>query len=79
MPPNPNLRIVSFGTNSPAGRCELLNIGTTDGGGVRGLSQLEVMRNVMHRLNWDNEAEVSAEGILPCSRFDLMGGSGTGG
>jgi hypothetical protein len=51
----------------------------TDGGGIRGLSQLEIMRNIIHQLNWDNESDESAEGMLPCERFDLMGGSGTGG
>ncbi|KIM21960.1 hypothetical protein M408DRAFT_56459, partial [Serendipita vermifera MAFF 305830] len=43
-----------------------------DGGGVRSLSQLEIMRTLMHQLNW-NEVK------LPCERFDFMGGSGTGG
>jgi hypothetical protein len=37
------------------------------------------MKGIMYRLNWDSESDVSAEGILPCERFDLMGGSGTGG
>jgi patatin-like phospholipase/acyl hydrolase len=52
---------------------------TIDGGGVRGLSQVEIMKSIMYRLNWDSESDVSGEGILPCERFDLMGGSGTGG
>jgi patatin-like phospholipase/acyl hydrolase len=50
-----------------------------DGGGVRGMSQLEIMRNIMHRLNWDSESDESNAGMLPCEHFDLMGGSGTGG
>ncbi|KIM21059.1 hypothetical protein M408DRAFT_58843, partial [Serendipita vermifera MAFF 305830] len=45
---------------------------SADGGGVRSLSQLEIMKTIMHQLNW-NETK------LPCERFDFMGGSGTGG
>jgi patatin-like phospholipase/acyl hydrolase len=79
MPPKSNLRIVSFGTNLSSGRSELLTFTHIDGGGVRGLSQLEIMRNIMHRLNWDRESDESNGGILPCEHFDMMGGSGTGG
>jgi patatin-like phospholipase/acyl hydrolase len=79
MPPKSNLRIVSFGTNSSSGQCQLLTFAPIDGGGVRGMSQLEIMRNIMHRLNWDSESNESNAGILPCEHFDLMGGSGTGG
>jgi hypothetical protein len=43
------------------------------------MSQLEIMRNIMHRLNWDSELDGSNAGRLPCEYFDLMGGSGTGG
>jgi hypothetical protein len=43
------------------------------------MSQLEIMRNIMHRLNWENESDESNAEMLPCERFDLMGGSGTGG
>jgi patatin-like phospholipase/acyl hydrolase len=55
------------------------NFGAIDGGGVRGVSQLEIMGEVMHRLNWDNDLDGSDVGKLPCEHFDLMGGSGTGG
>ena len=51
----------------------------TDGGGILGLSQLEIMKIIMHQLNWDSGSDESAEGMLPCERFDLLGGSGTGG
>jgi hypothetical protein len=45
------------------------------------MSQLEIMRNIIHRLNWENERESdeSNAGMLPCEHFDLMGGSDTGG
>lgn len=47
-----------------------------DGGGVHSLSQLEIMRTIMHQLNWNKK---SSKTKLPCEQFDLMGGSGTGG
>lgn len=50
-----------------------------DDGGIRGLSQLEIMSNIMHRLNWEHEIDESDEHKLPCEHFDLIGGSGTGG
>ncbi|KIM33654.1 hypothetical protein M408DRAFT_61512, partial [Serendipita vermifera MAFF 305830] len=46
-----------------------------DGGGVRSLSQLEIMKTIMHQLNWDPNEGTK----LPCEQFDFMGGSGTGG
>ncbi|KIM19523.1 hypothetical protein M408DRAFT_57975, partial [Serendipita vermifera MAFF 305830] len=46
-----------------------------DGGGVRSLSQLEIMNNIVHQLNWNPDEGVK----LPCELFDFMGGSGTGG
>ncbi|KIM27725.1 hypothetical protein M408DRAFT_54621, partial [Serendipita vermifera MAFF 305830] len=49
-----------------------------DGGGGRGLSQLEIMCNIMHRLNRGKDQNDS-RAILPCQHFDLIGGSGTGG
>ncbi|KDQ49811.1 hypothetical protein JAAARDRAFT_84923, partial [Jaapia argillacea MUCL 33604] len=47
-----------------------------DGGGVRGLSQLIILRELMDRVK-------SAAGLatppLPGEYFDLIGGTGTGG
>ncbi|KIM21699.1 hypothetical protein M408DRAFT_80161, partial [Serendipita vermifera MAFF 305830] len=50
-----------------------------DGGGVRGFSQLEIMKNIMHRLSWDENSNEFEANALPCQYFDLIGGSGTGG
>ena len=50
-----------------------------DGGGVRAFSQLEIMDNIMHRLNWKKGPNVSVSRKFPCEHFDMMGGSGTGG
>ncbi|KIM24749.1 hypothetical protein M408DRAFT_331585 [Serendipita vermifera MAFF 305830] len=53
-----------------------LKLASFDGGGIRGMSQLEIMDGIMHRLTWDNESNGNG---LPCDHFDLIGGSGTGG
>ncbi|KIM21455.1 hypothetical protein M408DRAFT_29534 [Serendipita vermifera MAFF 305830] len=55
-----------------------LRLASFDGGGARGLSQLEIMSNIMHRLNWGRGPNDS-EAMLPYQHFDLIGGSGTGG
>ncbi|PVF91619.1 FabD/lysophospholipase-like protein, partial [Serendipita vermifera] len=51
----------------------------TDGSGLRTISQLEVFRNIMHRIQCDTFPEEPDKMILPCEYFDLMGGSDTGG
>jgi patatin-like phospholipase/acyl hydrolase len=50
-----------------------------DGGGARGLSQLEIMGHIMHRLQCDRYPDDPDKIILPCEHFDLIGGTGTGG
>lgn len=47
-----------------------------DGGGVRGLSTLFILRDVMNHLNRER-----GEGrhVKPCEVFDLIGGTSTGG
>ncbi|KAL2885559.1 Vegetative incompatibility protein HET-E-1 [Ceratocystis lukuohia] len=47
-----------------------------DGGGVRGLSSLLILEKIMERIkHLENLPEVPK----PCDRFDLIGGTGTGG
>ncbi|KIM24761.1 hypothetical protein M408DRAFT_26728, partial [Serendipita vermifera MAFF 305830] len=50
-----------------------------DSGGIRGLSQLEIMSHIMHCLTWDSKSGEFNGSDLPYDRFDLIGGSGTGG
>jgi patatin-like phospholipase/acyl hydrolase len=48
-----------------------------DGGGVRGLSSLLILRNIMEEITRRNgPGTVEAR---PCEYFDLIGGTGTGG
>lgn len=50
-----------------------------DSGGIRGLSQLKVIENLIYRLEYDYNPDDSDKEILPCECFDMMGGSDTGG
>ncbi len=43
-----------------------------DGGGVRGLSSLLILENLMHRISPEKE-------IRPCEVFHIIGGTSTGG
>lgn len=49
-----------------------------DGGGIRGLSSLYILRHVFYRLNYDR-AEQGQSAIEPWQYFDLIGGTSTGG
>ncbi|KAF2004693.1 FabD/lysophospholipase-like protein [Amniculicola lignicola CBS 123094] len=49
-----------------------------DGGGVRGLSTLYILKGLMQRLNYERQKE-GLEIVKPCDVFDLIGGTSTGG
>jgi len=48
----------------------------SDGGGIRGLSELVILQEIMSRIQFD---ENLTEMPRPCDYFDLIGGTGTGG
>ena len=50
------------------------NLLSLDGGGLRGLSILYILRDLMAKLNEHQDPP-----LKPCEVFDLIGGSGTGG
>ncbi|XP_006464094.1 hypothetical protein AGABI2DRAFT_153069 [Agaricus bisporus var. bisporus H97] len=57
-----------------------------DGGGIRGLSELLIIKEVMHKLMFEENEKRKRDGeeplsVLPkpCDYFDLIGGTGTGG
>src|SRR5579859_1132657 len=47
-----------------------------DGGGIRGLSSLLILKEIMEEVRRQTKAE---ETPRPCEYFDLMGGTSTGG
>lgn len=49
-----------------------------DGGGVRGLSTLYILRDIMVALN-DAREQAGLPSAKPCDVFDLIGGTSTGG
>ncbi|KAL2858486.1 acyl transferase/acyl hydrolase/lysophospholipase [Aspergillus pseudoustus] len=49
-----------------------LNILALDGGGVRGLSTLYILKNIMEAIDRENPPK-------PCDFFDMIGGTGSGG
>jgi hypothetical protein len=53
-----------------------LSARTIDGGGIRGLSELLILREIMWRIQIDMNLD---DMPLPCEYFDLIGGTSTGG
>jgi patatin-like phospholipase/acyl hydrolase len=49
-----------------------------DGGGVRGLSSLYILKSIMDRLN-HVRGQNKLPRVKPCEVFDLIGGTSTGG
>ena len=49
-----------------------LHILCLDGGGIRGLSSLFILRSIMEGINQDKPPK-------PCEYFDMIGGTSTGG
>ncbi|KAK0725501.1 acyl transferase/acyl hydrolase/lysophospholipase [Lasiosphaeris hirsuta] len=65
------------GTNSSLDSGDLCIL-SLDGGGVRGLSSLLILENIMKRVNAAREAR-GDRALKPCDMFDLIGGTSTGG
>jgi hypothetical protein len=49
---------------------------STDAGGTRGISQLQILAELMRRVNHEEEED---QVLLPCDVFAMIGGSGSGG
>lgn len=49
-----------------------------DGGGVRGLSALRILKRIMDEVN-RLRGEKGLQSRLPCEVFDMIGGTSTGG
>jgi hypothetical protein len=77
MAPNLGVRLLSIGKVDGVD-LQYLNLTTlqSDGGGIRGLSALYILREIMYRIQQQRDLP---ELPLPCEYFDLAGGTGTGG
>lgn len=64
--------------NETVGDTEGLYLLSLDGGGVRGLSTLYILKAIMLLLNDERQAQ-GLERVKPCEIFDLIGGTSTGG
>jgi patatin-like phospholipase/acyl hydrolase len=70
-------------TSTTGGKPDPINITglcllSLDGGGVRGLSTLYILKGIMQRLNHERQT-TSLPAVKPCEVFDLIGGTSTGG
>ena len=68
---------VTCGESNPihhAGLCVL----SLDGGGVRGLSTLYILKGIMTQLNHERQNS-RLQALKPYELFDLIGGTSTGG
>ena len=66
------------GELNPLNNSPDLNLLSLDGGGVRGLSTLYILKRIMDQLNLERKKS-SLETVKPCQLFDLIGGTSTGG
>lgn len=49
-----------------------------DGGGIRGLSSLYILRSIMKTIRAREKSKTDSR-LYPCDYFDLIGGTSTGG
>lgn len=81
MPVERGLRLLSLGTQYGL-TCLLRKVQLIwvsyqqDGGGIRGLSQLLILKELMERLKFEKKLDAVPR---PCDVFDMIAGSGTGG
>lgn len=71
---SPPLRILSLGKPPEPKSLRLLT--SSDGGGIRGLSSLLILENIMEHLRLEKGLNQVPR---PCDYFDLIGGTSTGG
>ena len=53
-----------------------------DGGGIRGLSELLILKEILYQVQYkepDDDDDEDPQPLRPCEYFDVIGGSGTGG
>ncbi|KAF2181363.1 FabD/lysophospholipase-like protein [Zopfia rhizophila CBS 207.26] len=55
---------------------QAVNLLALDGGGIRGVSELLILDEIMRRVQYDLDLPELPQ---PCDYFDLVGGTSTGG
>jgi hypothetical protein len=70
--PRKGLRILSLGKLTVTSHDEPILRHEIDAGGPQGISQLQILVEVMDRVSGESEKR-------PCEVFDVIGGAGTGG
>ena len=71
------VRLLSLGMANSKGVYCVISYGVvTDGGGVRGLSSIMILKKIMERVN---ENRASGPELEPWQIFDMIGGTSTGG
>lgn len=70
-------KLATGGEPNPVDRTGLCLL-SLDGGGVRGLSTLYILKSVMTLLNHERQKK-GLPSVKPCEIFDLIGGTSTGG
>lgn len=74
-PSERGLRLLSIGTEFNSKDKSAVSQ-SKDGGGIRGLSPLLMLKEIFFRIQQENELDSPPR---PCEIFDLAGGTGTGG
>lgn len=69
-----HIRLLSLG-NETASFCRLV-LNSSDGGGIRGLSELLILEEIMERIKVELNLDTTP---IPADYFDLIGGTSTGG
>ena len=71
------LRLLSLGEQSIVSLIDCCQSkSNTDGGGIRGLSSLLILKHIMYRVMQKENSTVMPR---PCEYFSMMAGTGTGG
>ncbi len=73
---NKTLRLLSLGLCHPLLKTEAQLIRRGDGGGIRGISELIILQEIMHRVERTEKLDHTP---LPADYFDLICGTSTGG
>lgn len=74
--PNQKINLLSFGTYIPANIFAVESNTLPDGGGIRGISALIILDEIMKRIQY---LEKKSEIPRPSEYFQLIGGTSTGG